>query len=315
MAEPNTTTPGKKSNNKIVYIIMFLLLLGLNVFMYFNNRNTVAEKEQLKVEKEKVDSAKLQLERDYQHALAEIEQYKGEKASLDSQIHVYEFALKSKKNEIATILMKNNLDKEDLAKALRLISELKMSNNSYLRTIDSFRVANQLIARRLDTVQTNLQTQVRQNDELKVENTTLQRLGSILRIMNVHITGENEKGKGKEKETTNIKRIDYLKITFDVDQNRVAEPGDKIIYFRITDPNRNLLFDMDKGSGTLRTAESNLEVKYTGKVGFNYDGRVKNISTKWSSKAKLAKGDYKVEYYYDGYLIATSSFKLSSGLF
>jgi hypothetical protein len=315
MADSTSQTPSKKSNNKIVYLVMILLLVGLNVFMYITKVKTEDANKNILSEKAKVDSAKTQLERDYVHALAEIEQYKGQNAALDSLLYVKIDALNAKKNEINKILIRQNIDKEDLSKALRLIGELKIANNNYIRVIDSFKVANQIISKKLDKVEESLVTTVKINDDLKVENSTLQRLGSILRIMNVHIIGEVDKGKGKEKETTNVKRLNYLKIQFDVDQNRVAEPGDKTIYYKITCPDNSIMYDSNKGSGTLSLSENNVEVKYTGKATFNYDGRAKKIATQWTPKVKLLKGEYKVEYYFDGYLIATSTFNLTSSIF
>ena len=203
MADSTSQTPSKKSNNKIVYLVMILLLVGLNVFMFITKEKTEDANKSILSEKAKVDSAKTQLERDYVHALAEIEQYKGQNAALDSLLYVKIDALNAKKNEINKILIRQNIDKEDLSKALRLIGELKIANNNYIRVIDSFKVANQIISKKLDKVEESLFTTVKINDDLKVENSTLQRLGSILRIMNVHIIGEVDKGKGKEKETTN----------------------------------------------------------------------------------------------------------------
>jgi hypothetical protein len=155
--------------------------------MYITKVKTEDAKKNILSEKAKVDSAKTQLERDYVHALAEIEQYKGQNAALDSLLYVKIDALNAKKNEINKILIRQNIDKEDLSKALRLIGELKIANNNYIRVIDSFKVANQIISKKLDKVEESLVTTVKINDDLKVENSTLQRLGSILRIMNVRI--------------------------------------------------------------------------------------------------------------------------------
>jgi hypothetical protein len=51
--------------------------------MYFKTNN---EKKAILADKSKVDSAYSQLERDYKRSLAEIEQYKGANAALDSLV-------------------------------------------------------------------------------------------------------------------------------------------------------------------------------------------------------------------------------------
>ncbi len=55
-------------------------------------------------------------------------------------------------------------------------------------------------------------------------------VGSTLHASNFNIVGINEKSGGKEKVTTTAKRVDKLRISFDLDENMITESGTKKLY-------------------------------------------------------------------------------------
>ncbi len=300
----------QNSNRWVVYTIIAVLLIGLNVFMYFKTSN---EKKAILADKSKVDSAYSQLERDYKRSIAEIEQYKGANAALDSLVQIKEAALKSKKEEIKLMLAKQNLDQQDLNLAIRKIADLKRENNRMLGTIDSFRRANEIIIEKLNTTQANLDESKKTNEHLNEENTRLTKVGSVLRIINVKASTGNDKGK-KDKETDKARKADFIKINFDVAENKIANKGDKTMYYRIIGPTKNLIKDK-KGSDNFSLAEGSDELQSSGKVNFDFDGSQASLSVKCHPKDKLNKGDYRVEFYSEGVLVGVSTFKLEGGLF
>ncbi len=64
-------------------------------------------------------------------------------------------------------------------------------------------------------------------------------VGSTLHASNFNIVGIKEKSGGKEKITTTAKRVDKLRISFDIDENRITQSGSKDIYVAITSPDGN----------------------------------------------------------------------------
>ena len=61
-------------------------------------------------------------------------------------------------------------------------------------------------------------------------------VGSTLHASYFDIVGINEKGKGKESETTKAKKVDKLRISFLLDENRIANSGTKDLFVCITAP-------------------------------------------------------------------------------
>ena len=300
----------QNSNRWVVYTIIAVLLIGLNVFMYFKTNN---EKKAILADKSKVDSAYSQLERDYKRSLAEIEQYKGANAALDSLVQIKEAALKSKKEEIKLMLAKQNLDQQDLNLAIRKIADLKRENNRMLGTIDSFRRANQIIIQELTSTKSNLEESKKENELLNQENHRLTKEGSVLRIINVKASTGSDKGK-KDKETEKARKADFVKINFDIAENKIASQGAKTIYYRIIGPTKNLIKDK-KGSENFSLAEASDELQSSGKINFDFDGNLASLNVKCHPKDKLSKGDYRIEFYSEGVLVGVSSFKLEGGLF
>ena len=252
---------------------------------------------------------------DYQKALAEIEQYKGENAALDSLVRVKSFALDERKKEIQQILMKTNLDQKDLDRARQLIDQLKHEKDRMVVQFDSLKTAYKLLSEKLDTVSTHLTQSQKRVTGLETENQNLATVAKVLHISAVSIKGEKDKGKGVEKETNSVRHIDYLRISFNVEKNTVAEIGTKAIYYRISSPENKLLYNPNKGGGTMTSKEDGSEIRYTGKIEFEYNNQKLPLSTKWIPDLKLQKGDYQVKFYSEGYSIGSAKFSLNNSLF
>ena len=306
-----------KKNNTLKYLIFIGLLLALNIYMYFSNSKKNSQIETVTEEKRQLDSSFTQLKRDYQKSLAEIEQYKGENAALDSLVAVKQYALENKKNELQKYINQKNITEEDLAKAKKLLQEMKAEVETYKAQIAELTAKYNALNQKYDTLSNNLSTQQATNKLLEDQNSVLSQkvaLGSLFRINN--LIGTGVKGTGnKEKETSKVNHLEALKISFDVGENKVVDAGEQMIYVRIIDPQGTTIQVESQGSGTITLKDPAKEVPYTMKASFMYANKLKTVSCYWKPSARLAKGIYKVELFQDGYLIAKNEFKLSSGLF
>ena len=112
-----------------------------------------------------------------------------------------------------------------------------------------------------------------------------------------------EKKNGKEKETTTAKRVDKLRISFDLDENRISASGKKDLYVRITAPDGKPVTDPGMGSGKISTREGN-ELDFTQKVGVEYiQGQRQTVNIDWKQNDKFETGDYMIEVYQNGFKI------------
>ncbi len=315
MSIPNSELPTPKRSNKAIYIVFIVLLIGANIYLYLNNRSTNNNLETVSGEKEKLDSTYKQLNHDYQKALAEIEQFKGENAQLDSLVRVKSFALDERKKEIQQILMKTNLDKNDLARARQLIEELKHDKDRMVMQFDSLKQAYSILSVKYDTVSNHLSKTQKKVENLETENQNLASVAKVLHISGVSVKGEKDKGKGQEKETNSVRHLDYLRIAFLVEKNTVVSSGANTIYYRISSPQNKLLYNPNKGGGAMTSKEDGSEIRYTGKLDIDYNNQRTPISTKWMPDTKLEKGDYQIEFYNAGTSIGVAKFTLNNSLF
>jgi hypothetical protein len=128
-------------------------------------------------------------------------------------------------------------------------------------------------------------------------------IGSTLHASNFSIIGIQEKNSGKEKETTKAKRVDKLRISFDIDENRITQSGPKDIYIAITAPDGKPVAVDALGSGKFVTRDG-MERPFTKKIQINYvQGQKEPVKVEWSQNSGFQTGNYKIEIYNNGFKI------------
>jgi hypothetical protein len=138
-------------------------------------------------------------------------------------------------------------------------------------------------------------------------------VATTLHASNFTILGINETGGGKEKKTSTAKKVDKLRISFDIDENRVAQSGLKNIFVCITGPDGKPLAAETLGSGKFSTRDG-VQKQYTQKIDINYtQGQRQTVSIDWKQNANFEKGDYKIEVYNNGFKIGEGISNLKKG--
>ncbi len=138
-------------------------------------------------------------------------------------------------------------------------------------------------------------------------------VGSTLHASNFSIAGIMERSKGKEKVTTTAKRVDKLRISFDLLENLIAQPGNKEIYVVITAPDGSPVAVEALGSGTFNTREGQEKI-YTQKIDVNYvQNKRQTISFDWKQNKDFATGNYKIEVYNNGFKVGEALKPLKKG--
>lgn len=138
-------------------------------------------------------------------------------------------------------------------------------------------------------------------------------VGSTLHASNFDMIGL--KG-SKEKVTYKAKQIDKLRVSFDVDQNRITPTGAKDIYICITAPNGSPVAVEALGSGKFVTRDG-VEKLFTKKTTINYvQGESQHLNVEWEQNSPFQSGTYRIEIYNNGFKIGegTRTFK-KGGLF
>ena len=121
-----------------------------------------------------------------------------------------------------------------------------------------------------------------------------------MRISNYSAQAVRFKGGNKEAVTDRADRAERIRIDFTVAANELIQPGTKLFYVRIANPNRAIL---TKGSGDEYSFQSNGEtLQFTEKVRVNYDGTETAVRAYYvhPSGYEMMPGTYFIDVYEQG---------------
>lgn len=308
---PETNSPGgspvRKNNNRSVLTgILIAALLGTWGYVIYDKNKTKQEKQDLTMQIVTSDSAKNELQNELNDAAARLDMLKTQNVRADSLISSKDKYINDLKQQIQKIINDKNATKEDLAKANRLIAELKGNIEVYTAQIDSLKLANTQLTQEKEQVTQQRDVATHNYDSaqtvIKARDTVID-IGSTLHASNFNIVGLKERSGGKEKATTKAKRVDKLRITFDIDENRITRTGQQDIYVCITAPDGTPVAVDALGSGTF-TLRDGTQKQFTKKVQINYvQGQKQTVTVEWTQNSAFQTGNYKIEIYNNGFEI------------
>lgn len=291
----------RRRNNTWIYAVIIALLLGTNVYLFLQkdkNQQKLLETKQLL---QQADTSMATLQDDYNASLARLDDLTGKNAQLDKLLKQKDSELSKTKSRIQEILAKNNATQKEIAEARGLINKLNSRIGNYEQQITQLKKQNVAL-----TVE---------RDSVAVTNTDLQQkvnLAKVLHASNIRLKGiKLTNGGRKEKETEKAKRMDLLRIIFDIDENRIAESGSKELNICIINPDGELLSNAALGSGSFKTSDGQSKYYSVSKsVALQTEQPVKDVNVDWQQSAQYSKGIYTVEIYHQGYLIGKGSVSL-----
>lgn len=238
--------------------------------------------------------------------------------SKDSVINKKDREIASKRNRIQELLSKVNATEKDLTEAKSLIASLNNDITGYRAQVETLQGEKIVLTR-----EKNMVTEER--DKVKKEfdsaayiikqKEELIDVATTLHASNFSILGINETSDGKEKKTNTAKKVDKLRISFDIDENRITQSGPKDIFVCITGPDGKPLVVEALGSGNFSTRDGE-QKSYTKKIDINYtQGQRQPVSIDWKQNTNFQIGDYKIEVYNNGFKIGEGVSNLKKGGF
>jgi len=251
------------------------------------------------------DSSRMVIENDYKAALARLDDLVSKNTVLNNEINDKDGEIARMKKELGSLMSKRNATAADLRRARTLIEELNVKARGYEERIAELEGEN----RSLTVANTSLS---RERDSTATEYSNIRKLGSVLHASNIRMQAiDVRRGGKKEKETGKAKRVDIFRIYFDIDENRIAEDGEKELFLRITGPDGNLLSNAAYGSGITTTAEGeSLNYTLQKEVALRRAEPVKDVTIDWRQESDYQKGSYRIDIYHEGFRIGTGSVTL-----
>jgi myosin heavy subunit len=288
-------------------VIILVLLAGcLYLFM---SKNKMAEDKDLtiKTEQQRTDSLnteKSKLQEEFNAASAKLDQLVTQNAKMDSALQGDKEVIAKLKSQIGGILANKKATAKELQEARNLITSMNDKTAQLEARIAELEKEN-------TTLTNNNKALTRAVDSTTTQNVTLKKIGSVLHASNIRMEPIHTRRNGKEKATTKARRTDLLRITFDIDENRIAESGSKQIYVRIVGPDANILSNSVNGSGMMTTAKGDqVAFSLVKTVALVQNQPVNNISADWNQNGDYARGVYTIEVYNEGYKVGGGSVTL-----
>jgi hypothetical protein len=293
-----------------------IALLGTWGYIIYDKNKTRQEQQSLTSQIVNSDSAKNELQRELDDAALRLDALKTSNVRADSLLRTKDKDIEALRSRAQKILNDKNATAAQLSEARRLIAQLKGNIETYVAQIDSLTVANtqlteanRVVTQQRDVVQKSYDSasQVIQQKEDVID------VGSTLHASDFSIEGIKEKSSGKEKVTTKAKRVDKLKISFTIDENRITQSGPKDLYICITAPDGTPVSVDALGSGTFATRDG-VQKPYTKKLQINYvQGQKQPVTVEWSQNSQFQTGNYKIEIYNNGFKIGEGTRSLKKG--
>ncbi|RSK45629.1 hypothetical protein [Hymenobacter perfusus] len=309
-------SPEPKNNNRVLLIVaLILVLLGINGVLFYMNQQKSKQNEQLQADVVTKD-AKLE---------EQIKQYEALKADFERQsqevqgMGLANDSLEAKLAQINADLLKlrsfrassfsvaeqrrfkqraSNFEAQ-LRKKDEEIVQLKADNEAlYTETTTLKERQNKLT----DTIS----TVVRSNQELSEKVAVASRLQA--ENIRVGVVNSREKEKADDDNEFKAKRVEKIKITFNLGRNDVSPKETKQIMMRLIEPDGAALYNLSTGGGTFMI--DGAEAFYTAKQDVVFDNTRQPVQFLYAKGAGYKTGLHTVELYEGGVMIGKTTFTL-----
>ncbi|WP_400193930.1 hypothetical protein [Hymenobacter sp. B81] len=308
--------PERRNNNRVLLIVaLFLVLLGINGILFYMNQQKAKQNEQLSSEI-KVKDAKLE------EQIQQYETLKGDFERQSQELQGMGLANDSLEAKIASInadLLKlrsfragsfsladqkrfqqraQNFERQ-LRQKDEEIAQLKRDNETLF-------TETQTLKDRQNRLTDTLSTVARSNQELSEKVA----IASRLQAENIRVGVINRRNKENTDDDNEFKakRVEKVKVTFNLGRNDVSPKETKQIVMRLLEPDGSALYNLSTGGGTFLT-EGN-EAFYTAKQEVVFDNTRQAVQFVYAKGSDYKPGQHTVELYADGYLIGKTNFTL-----
>jgi hypothetical protein len=307
--------PRQKNSRVLLWVALVLVLLGINGVLFYLNTQKKTENEQLTTQIQAKDT-KLQAQiKEYEDLKANYERQSQDLQKLGlnndslvariSSINADLLKLRSFKANSFTVAEQQRFKQRalnlegQLRKKDDQIAELRKNNeNLYTETTTLKEKQNKLT----DTISTIAKTNRELSDKVSV--------ASRLQADNIKVSILTSKNKEKEddKEEFKAKRVDRVKVSFNLARNDVSPKETKQIYMRILEPDGAALYNLSTGGGTFTV--DGQEAFYTQKQDVVFDNTKQGLSFVYAKGGDYKIGQHTVELYEGGALMGKTTFTL-----
>lgn len=309
MSVPDEAQNSEKEERRKIHlyylsiIAVLVIVCALLTWQFFDQKvriETIEKDRIVYVEKSNSLQTELaQLKTDYESLQTSDKKMRAELDEKIKQIEEMQIEAEKHKGDSYTIY---KLEKE--AETLRKIMK------HFVQQLDSLGRLNKVIVAQKEKVEQDLSKEKDKTAELnkeKEELTNTVNLGSILKATGIKVSGVRYKSGGKkELATTSAKRVEKIKITFTLGENRIAKKGERTVYVRIVTPDGKELAKSTDESNTFKF--NNSTGYYAAKTMVSYNNEDTPV-TVYTAKSDIhfIPGKYLVEITTDDVVVGSAS--------
>lgn len=305
---PNTgsySTEPKKDNKNTIIILLAIALVGSWIYFGYAKNQATAVINEKDAQYATLDSARNNVQKEFDDAMVRLDEMTATNNGLDSLVKTRNNELGILKSKFKSLVGKQNATSTDLAEARKLVSELNGRIDDYVKEIERLQGENiQLTADKtnLTNENKNLSTNLASTEAAKKDAESKVDVGSTLHASGFNIVAINERNSGKEK-VPHPPRADKLRVSFNLDENRIATSGGKQLFIIAKDPSGKVIKEEALASGTINTRQDG-QVDFTTKLDVEYkQSEAKFVSFDLRQADKYNKGNYAIIVYQNGFKI------------
>ncbi|WP_254562315.1 hypothetical protein [Dyadobacter diqingensis] len=313
--------PEQKNKQTIAWAMVVVLGLATAMFGYLftTQKSELTQQESMVVEKArelaltktKLDSISTVLDA----KIAEIEKLGGDVSELTKvkeQLEKDKIAFRrSNKVETNKYLGKIKEYEKFLAEKDEVIAQLRLENEHLVASNDSLSThvgtltnERQRLVQRQAELTDSVVTFTAANKELSAKVSQ----AAALKAQNIKVLTVNSRGKVKDKEEYKAKRVDKLKLVFNLPENALTAQESKDIYVRVLDPQGAVVADDATGSGEFEV--DGAPSKFTTRESVAYQNNNQKVEMLYDNTSQFRPGKYSVELYSEGYKIGGTNFTI-----
>ena len=248
----------KKSNSKIIAIVLAVLLILALVYMFYN-------KNEHKKLTDAIEEEKSEIAQNLDSMIVKYEEAIGQNTSMSNELAFERDRIIAMRDSIIDLKATNyNL----IRRYRKQIANLEESNRRLFFITDSLTNINDLLSIDLDSANVKISKQLAINDTLSLENIDLSEkvaIGSILKVNTVNAVSMREKSNGKLVETSRSRNTDAFRINFTIAENEISEQGERQVYVQIVSPTGNTV----ASKGELMLSEE-IQINYSDATSVTY---------------------------------------------
>ena len=289
----------KKNNIKAIVIIVLALAI---VFLIIDKFNQKSKTEIIIEDLENTNTEKVKISTELQELVVQYDDLKTNNDTLNAQLAKEQEKIKEVLKKLKYVSASNSTKVKEYKKELGTLRKIM---RNYIVQIDSLYTQNKELITENKKVKNQYENAVIENEDLSYERDSLAgtvAIASTLKAMNMRAIGLNI----RDKETDRISKLDKIKVCFTLDENNIADTGDKWVFIRIAKPDKYVITESDYNLFDFEGKQ----IAYTSKRLVKYTGKRVDMCIYWKKNEELKSGLYYVDIFTGSKKIGTLAFNL-----